>query len=175
MGRPIDWHTLAEIRVVRVLGQLERKLCHCSERSSVLSTPPLVHACSVMSDCAIPWTVARQAPLSVEFSRQEYCVGCPENSTDPPGDLPDPGIKPMSLVSPALAGRFFTTEPLGIPLNQALPWLPAFTALMWLEVSPRGSSLLPHPSCSFLGLPSPAAQGPYPSQVLGNGILRVGM
>ena len=34
----------------------------------------------------------------------------------PPGDLPDPGIKPESLVSPALAGRFFTTEPLGKPL-----------------------------------------------------------
>ena len=51
-----------------------------------------------------PWTVARQAPLSVGFSRQEYWSGLP---FPPPGDLPDPGIEP---VSPALAGRFSTTE-----------------------------------------------------------------
>ena len=50
---------------------------------------------------ATPWTVARQAPLS----RQEYCSGLP---FPPPGDLPDPGIKPAA---PALAGGFFTTEP----------------------------------------------------------------
>ena len=42
---------------------------------------------------ATPWTVARQAPLSVEFSRQEYWSGLPFPS---PGDLPDPGIKPAS-------------------------------------------------------------------------------
>ena len=56
---------------------------------------------------AIPWTVARQAPLSISFLRQEYCSGLPFPS---PGDLPDPGIKPAS---PALAGRFFITEPPG--------------------------------------------------------------
>ena len=55
---------------------------------------------------ASPWTVARQAPLSVGFSRQEYWSGLP---CPPPGDPPDPGIKPASLKSPALAGRFFTT------------------------------------------------------------------
>ena len=55
------------------------------------------------------WTVAHRAPLSREFSRQEYWSGLPFSS---PGDLPDPGIKPKS---PALAGRFFTTEPLGKP------------------------------------------------------------
>ena len=54
-----------------------------------------------------PWTTAHQAPLSMGFSRQEYWCGlsCPS-----PGDLPDPGIKPESLVSPALIGRFFTTS-----------------------------------------------------------------
>ena len=52
------------------------------------------------------WTVAHQAPLSMGFSRQEYWSGL---SHPPPGDLPDPGIKPVSLMSPALAGRFFTT------------------------------------------------------------------
>ena len=55
---------------------------------------------------ATPWTVARQAPLSMGFSRQEYWSGLP----CPPGDLPDPGIEPASPASPALAGGFFTTS-----------------------------------------------------------------
>ena len=54
-----------------------------------------------------PWTVASQAPLSMGFPRQEYWNGLPFPS---PGDLPDPGIVPESPASPALAGRFFTTE-----------------------------------------------------------------
>ena len=53
------------------------------------------------------WTIALQAPLSMRFSRQEFWNGCPCPS---PGDLPNPGIEPMSLVSPALAGGFFTTS-----------------------------------------------------------------
>ena len=53
------------------------------------------------------WTVACQAPLSIGFSRQEYWSGVPFPTLE---DLPDPGIKPMSLVSSALAGRFFTTS-----------------------------------------------------------------
>ena len=56
------------------------------------------------------WIVACQAPLSMGFSRQEYWSRMPFPS---PGDLPNTGIKPVSLVSPALAGRFFTTKPLG--------------------------------------------------------------
>ena len=56
---------------------------------------------------ATPWTVARQAPLSMGFSRQEYWSGLPFLS---PGDLPDLRIKPASLTSPALAGGFFTTS-----------------------------------------------------------------
>ena len=55
---------------------------------------------------ASPWTVACQAPLSMEFSMQEYWSGLPFPI---PGDLPNPGIEPTSLVSPALAGRFSTT------------------------------------------------------------------
>ena len=50
--------------------------------------------------CLTPWTVARQAPLSVEFSRQDYCSGFP---CPPPGDLPNPGIE---LGSPALQVGF---------------------------------------------------------------------
>ena len=58
--------------------------------------------------CSVtPWTRAHQAPLSMEFSRQEYWsrLLCP-----PPGDLPDPGIEPDFLRLPAQAGRFFTTS-----------------------------------------------------------------
>ena len=52
------------------------------------------------------WTVARQAPLSMGFSRQEYWSGLPFPSL---GNLPDPEIEPVSLMSPALAGGFFIT------------------------------------------------------------------
>ena len=53
------------------------------------------------------WTVAHPTPLPVGFSRQEFWSGFP---CPPRTDLPDPGIKPMFLVAPALAGRFFTTS-----------------------------------------------------------------
>ena len=59
-----------------------------------------VHVCSFMSDSATPWTAAHQAPLPMGFPRQEYWSRLP---FPPPGDLPDPGIKPGS---PALAGGF---------------------------------------------------------------------
>ena len=62
---------------------------------------------SVVSNSATLWTVARQAPLSMGFSRQQCWSGLPCSS---PGDLPDPGIEPESLMSPALAGRFFITS-----------------------------------------------------------------
>ena len=53
------------------------------------------------------WTIAHQTPLSMGFSRQEYWSGllCP-----PPGDLPDSGVGPTSLMSPALGGEFFTAS-----------------------------------------------------------------
>ena len=53
------------------------------------------------------WIVARQDLLSMELSRQEYWSGLPFPS---PGDLPNPGIKPVSFKSPALAGGFFNTS-----------------------------------------------------------------
>ena len=71
-----------------------------------------VLVCSVVSDSATPWTVAHQAPPSAEFFRQEFWSGLP---FPPPGDLPGPGIKPVTLSSPALASRFFTTTPPGKP------------------------------------------------------------
>ena len=71
-----------------------------------------IHACvlscfSCVQLFATLWTVAHQASLSMRFSRQEYWSGLP---CPLPGDLPDPGVKPASLMSPALAGRFFTTN-----------------------------------------------------------------
>ena len=53
------------------------------------------------------WTIGFQAPLSTGFSKQECWSGLP---CLPPGDLPNPGAKPASLMSPALAGGFFTTR-----------------------------------------------------------------
>ena len=68
---------------------------------------------SVASDLfAIPWTVAHQAPLSMGFPRQEYRNVLPFPT---PGNLPDQGIKHEFSGPPALAGRFFTTEPSGKP------------------------------------------------------------
>ena len=62
-----------------------------------------------MSDSVTLWTEAQQAPLSMGFSRQEAWSGLP---CPPPGDLPNLEIKPISLMSPALAGVFFATAPL---------------------------------------------------------------
>ena len=62
-----------------------------------------------MSDSATAWTVACQAPLSTEFSRHEYWSGL---HRCPLGDIPDPRMEPepLSLTSPALTGKFFTTS-----------------------------------------------------------------
>ena len=64
--------------------------------------------------CAIPQTAAHHAPSSLGFSRQKYWSGllCP-----PPGHLPNPGIEPTSLMSPALLGRFFITKATWEALN----------------------------------------------------------
>ena len=83
---------------------------------------------SVMSHSGTPWTVAYQAPLSMGFSRHEYWSGL---SCPPPGDLPDPGIKPASHMSPALVGGFFTTAVPGKPI------LPPAHYISDLDVSPR--------------------------------------
>ena len=88
-----------------------------------------VRACKLLPSCLFvtPWTVARQAPLSMGFSRQEYWSGLP---CPPPGDLPDPGIEPASLMSPALANGIFTTS---------APWEAQYT---WLLTMSAGHSWL---------------------------------
>ena len=63
-----------------------------------------VQLCPTLCDL---WTAAHQAPLPMGLPRQEYRSGL---SCPPPGDLPNPGTEPVSLMSPALAGGFFTTS-----------------------------------------------------------------
>ena len=94
-----------------------------------------------------PWTIAHQAPLSMEVSRQEYWSGLPFPS---PGDLPNPGIKSKPPVSPALAGRFFTTEQPGKPHSQWQVLNPSSTTRVadkWKRLQPRNSGyiILPRP------------------------------
>ena len=99
--------------------------------------------------CAPLWTVACQAPLSVGFSRQEYWSGLPCSL---PGYLPHPGSEPMSLMSPALAGRFFTTSATWEALaswNYSLSsFLPFSLFLSFLSLSlPLPHSFLPSSLC----------------------------
>ena len=75
-------------------------------------------------------TVACQALLSMEFSRQEYWSGLPFPTS---GHLPDPGIKLASPVSPARANGFFTTVPPGKPWRD-VTWGPCCWDLLWSEV-----------------------------------------
>ena len=80
-------------------------VCVCAHARERMYT----RACSVAQSCptfVTPWTVARQSPLSMGFPRQEYWSEWPFPS---PGDPSNPGIKPTSLASAALAGGFFIT------------------------------------------------------------------
>ena len=134
-----------------------------------------VHACvlsrfSCVQLFATLWTVACQAPLSMGFSRQEYWSELP---SPPPGDLLNPGIEPMSLASPVLAGRFFTTEPPGKPSTYVVvvlscirlcetPWTIASQAPLSLGFSRQKNTGV---GCHFL------LQGTFPTQGLNPGLL----
>ena len=89
---------------IKSLGNAMLLLCFWNHLCA--HNPVLSHFSRVQLFATL-WTVAHQAPLSTGFSRQECYSGL---SCSPPGDLPDPGIKPTSLISPALAGGFFTTS-----------------------------------------------------------------
>ena len=83
----------------------------------------LFHLCQLLlfsRSFGTPWTVARQAPLSVGFPRREYWSGLP---FPPLGDLSEPGMEPLSLVLPALGGGSFTTvQPMKLPcLSHSFP------------------------------------------------------
>ena len=80
---------------------------HSKQRSSFLVRSCVLSHFSRVQLFVTLWTVAYQAPRSMEFSRQEYWSGLP---CPPPGDLFDPGIEPSSFISPTLAGGVFTTS-----------------------------------------------------------------
>ena len=80
------------------------------------------------------WTAARQAPLSMGFSRHEYWSGLP---CPPPRDRPNPGIEPASLMSPALQADSLPTEPPGKP-GKALYWALSTHCLTWSPQQPQG-------------------------------------
>ena len=90
--------------------------------------------CSVAQLCLAPWTVARRAPLSMEFFRQDYWSGL---LFPAPVDLSEPGIKLASLTSPALAGGFFTTSATWEALFLSTKWLQwwylLFRVVRWIE------------------------------------------
>ena len=90
-------------------------------------------SCSV---CGTLWTAAHQAPLYMEFSKQEYRSMLPFST---PGDFPNPRIESVSLESPALAGGFFTTEPPGKPECDCQRTIR--TSVSTGDVPPEGSGL----------------------------------
>ena len=106
-GRQVLYHQ-SHLGSPRQLSKVTEKLLY-----NIPSLPHWYLLCSLVAkscpNLCNPWTVAHQAPLSMDFSRQEYWSGLP---FPPLGDLPHPGIK---FISPALAGGFFTTEPPGKP------------------------------------------------------------
>ena len=110
----------------------------------------------------IPWTAACQAPLSVEISRQEYWSGLP---FPPPGDLPDPGVKPASPASLALVARFFTTEPPGKPLITM--------AATITECSVPGTVLCTVRRFCTLHQDSPSVTGPVTGSISPRSILKL--
>ena len=87
-------------------GPLVSRQMPCPQASRVL-TCVLLSCLSHIRVVATAWTVAHQAPLSMRFSSQDYWTGLP---CPPPGDLPHPGIEPMSLISPALSSSLFPTS-----------------------------------------------------------------
>ena len=102
-------HVLGRIFKINYLSVYLRKL----EKSEQLNTKCSVAHVQIL---VTPWTVAYQAPPSMEFSRQEYWSGLPFPS---PGDLPNPGIEPRS---PALQAEALPSEPPGKPQWSFRTW-----------------------------------------------------
>ena len=112
--------SLTKVSSQAVALQLESQTSHtCANHYTACEVS------SVTSDrlFVTPWSVARQAPLSIGFFKQEYESGLPR---PPPGDLPNPGIEPKTLTSSALEGRVFTTSTTWKATQHQLPstgWL----------------------------------------------------
>ena len=107
----IHFVLLAEVEEIEIILIWETLILCC-----ILSS---MHACMLSHLGPVLlfvtlWAVAHQASLSMGFSRQEYLSGLP---CPPPGDLPDPGIEPASLVSPALQADSLPLSHQGSPLS----------------------------------------------------------
>ena len=110
---------------------------------------------------ATPWTIACHALLSMEFSRQEYWSGLPFPT---PGDLPDQGIEPTFFVSPALAGRFFTTVPPGKPKDLLLLFsLSVMSNSLWLHALQHSRLPCPSPTPRTCSNSCPLSQRCHPT------------
>ena len=116
--KPLPLSTLCLATVV------DRPSSPALDKSSMFWQVCMLSRFSCVRLFVILWIVAHQAPLSMQFPRQEYWSGllCP-----PPGDLPDPGIKPKVLISPSLTGGFFISSA-------------TWEALYFLEPSPNIAS-----------------------------------
>ena len=144
--RPQHWKHLEEFFLLVCWTEI-----HSSMYIRCVCVCVCVQALSHVWHFVTPWIVACQFPLSMGLSRQEYCSGLPFPS---PGDLPDPGIKP---ISPCIAGGFPTAEPPGKPIYlrchslllqraavETSAW-PVGTSLRWRsELRARGSLPLLH-------------------------------
>ena len=113
MNKKLIYYSAFEVKTMTIL-KLQKGATDC--------------ALSRVRPFATPWTVAHQAPLSMELSRQEYWSGLPLPS---PWDLPDPGVKPESPASPAFEGCFFTTVP---PRKPYLPYKSLINCLMLTQL-----------------------------------------
>ena len=109
------------------------------------------------------WAVARQTPLSMGFSKQEYWSGLPFPL---PGNLPSPGIELASRMSPASTGRFFTTEPPGKPSSLLTCSFTTNSSLVSLcpEYPPLIKHDLTDEGCIFVRHHLPSTLSPMPSQ-----------
>ena len=112
-------HTASTFFTIRATMEAQK-----SGRDDLICKIELLHVCACMLSrfshvwlFATPWTVALRFPLSMAFPRQEYWSGCHFLLQ---GNLPNPGIKPESLASPALAGRGFIVPP-GKPFTYRAP------------------------------------------------------
>ena len=131
--KSISW--LGGVRI-QVFTKLPRSLLLGGYESSLRTVSIIfVLGCLGVWLLATPWYVACQAPLSMGFFRQEYWSGLP---FPPPGDLPDPGIKPSSSASPALQADSLPAEPLGKPQASHLAFyspISSFNFGFWLYIT----------------------------------------
>ena len=105
-------HVKCSVKIINGWKRMEEKNRNKWQEQQIETMIKMVvvnPSCEVAQSCPTlcdPMDCSPPAPPSMEFSRQEYWSGLPFPS---PGDLPNPGIKPTSPASPALAGGFFTT------------------------------------------------------------------